>query len=72
VTSHRSSRNRGKSAVISRAKGDREVGRGQIGTIGFFRPLDKAQCISIEVLPEPRLKPFTWIREPIKIKVIAV
>ncbi len=43
-----------------------------MGALGFLRPLDKTQGIGIEMLPETRFKPFARVREPIKIKVIAV
>jgi hypothetical protein len=38
----------------------------------FFRPLDKTESMIIEVFTKARFQPFSWIREPIKIKVIAV
>jgi hypothetical protein len=38
----------------------------------FFRPLDKTESMIIEVFTKARLQPFSWVSEPIKIKVIAV
>lgn len=38
----------------------------------FFRPLDQAHGLRIEVFPEARFLQFLRIKEPIKIKVIQV
>jgi hypothetical protein len=42
--------------------------RQQIGSL--FGPLDQADCVAIEIFPEPRIKPLLGIMEPKKIKVV--
>jgi len=48
---------------------DFQVGRGKESG-GTLRPLDDAERIRTEVLPEPRAYPFFLVFEPIKIKMI--